>query len=89
MGAIGRSNTEIEMVEQAEAETSAVVHAGVTCDKSGMNPIVGNRWHLVDSNYDLCDDEFAKQFGKMASALVSAHLRPMTLPRIWLLGTFL
>ena len=31
------------------------VHEGVTCDKSGMSPIVGNRYHLVGHNYDLCE----------------------------------
>jgi hypothetical protein len=36
------------------------VHEGVTCDKSGVNPIVGNRYHLVGHNYDLCEAEFEK-----------------------------
>merc|ERR1719181_1910403 len=36
------------------------VHEGVTCDKSGMCPIVGPRYHLVGHNYDLCEDEFNK-----------------------------
>jgi len=36
------------------------VHDGVTCDKSGMKPIVGNRYHLVGHNYDLCEAEFDK-----------------------------
>jgi len=38
----------------------ANVHPGVTCDKTGMNPIVGNRYHLVGHNYDLCEAEFLK-----------------------------
>jgi len=36
------------------------VHEGVTCDKSGMSPIVGNRYHLVGHNYDLCEAEYLK-----------------------------
>merc|ERR1719218_232475 len=36
------------------------VHPGVTCDKSGMSPIVGPCWHLVGRNYDLCQEEYDK-----------------------------
>jgi len=36
------------------------VHDGVTCDKSGVTPIVGNRYHLVGHNYDLCEAEYLK-----------------------------
>jgi len=36
------------------------VHPGVTCDKSGMSPIVGNRYKLEGHNYDLCEAEFQK-----------------------------
>lgn len=36
------------------------VHVGVTCDVSGMSPIVGNRWSLSGRNYDLCDAEYNK-----------------------------
>jgi len=36
------------------------VHDGVTCDKSGVSPIVGNRYHLPGHNYDLCEGEFDK-----------------------------
>jgi len=36
------------------------VHEGVTCDKSGACPIVGNRYHLIGHNYDLCEAEFNK-----------------------------
>jgi len=37
-----------------------VRHWGVTCDKTGMSPIVGNRYHLVGHNYDLCEAEYLK-----------------------------
>ena len=36
------------------------VHKGVTCDASGMRPIVGTRFHKIGENYDLCEAEFAK-----------------------------
>jgi len=34
------------------------VHPGVTCDKSGMCPIVGPRFNLKGHNYDLCEAEY-------------------------------
>jgi len=36
------------------------IHWGVECDISGMNPIVGNRYHRMGDNYDLCETEFTK-----------------------------
>lgn len=36
------------------------VHPGVTCDRSGMSPIVGPRFHLPGRDYDLCEAEFLK-----------------------------
>lgn len=35
-------------------------HPGVVCDRSGMCPIVGNRYTVVGKNYDLCEAEYAK-----------------------------
>uniref|UniRef100_A0A7S2GEM6 Uncharacterized protein n=1 Tax=Haptolina brevifila TaxID=156173 RepID=A0A7S2GEM6_9EUKA len=35
-------------------------HPGVTCDRSGQNPIVGNRYKLRDENYDVCKAEFER-----------------------------
>jgi len=35
-------------------------HPGVTCDRSGVCPIVGNRYNLRGRNYDLCEAEFLK-----------------------------
>jgi len=43
----------------ASAEAPSPVHSGVECDRSGACPIVGNRWHKMGANYDLCDAEFA------------------------------
>ena len=33
---------------------------GVTCDRSGMRPIVGTRYHLPGQDYDLCQAEWDK-----------------------------
>jgi len=44
----------------SNADAPVGVHVGVTCDRSGMSPIVGDRYHLVGHNYDLCEAEFAK-----------------------------
>jgi len=43
-----------------ELNATLGLHDGVTCDKSGMSPIVGNRFHLVGHNYDLCEAEYLK-----------------------------
>eukprot|EP00621_Florenciella_sp_RCC1693_P014760 CAMPEP_0182536334 /NCGR_PEP_ID=MMETSP1323-20130603/19807_1 /TAXON_ID=236787 /ORGANISM="Florenciella parvula, Strain RCC1693" /LENGTH=596 /DNA_ID=CAMNT_0024746559 /DNA_START=78 /DNA_END=1868 /DNA_ORIENTATION=- len=44
----------------AAAGQDPATHFGVTCDKSGMNPIVGVRYHVPHADYDLCEAEFAK-----------------------------
>ena len=36
------------------------VHHDFTCDRSGMNPIVGTRFHWRDHDYDLCEAEWLK-----------------------------
>eukprot|EP00035_Acanthoeca_spectabilis_P007142 m.132893 g.132893 ORF g.132893 m.132893 type:complete len:1062 (+) comp13816_c0_seq3:3717-6902(+) len=41
-------------------EEPAAVHSSTTCDPSGVTPIVGNRWHLIGYDYDLCQAEFDK-----------------------------
>jgi len=41
-------------------ERSEAVHRYIVCDKSGMNPIRGTRYHLAGCNYDLCEAEFNK-----------------------------
>mmetsp|Transcript_13780 Transcript_13780/g.35402 ORF Transcript_13780/g.35402 Transcript_13780/m.35402 type:complete len:601 (+) Transcript_13780:152-1954(+) len=46
--------------ETEHAPEAPVVHPGVKCDVSGMAPIVGNRWHLIGHNYDVCQAEFDK-----------------------------
>ena len=40
--------------------TVTVMHHGVACDRSGMDPIVGTRYHLPGQNYDLCQAEWDK-----------------------------
>lgn len=42
------------------ATGAQAVHVGVTCDRSGQCPIVGNRYHKRGEDYDLCEAEFAK-----------------------------
>lgn len=44
----------------ADPDSTPVVHFGVLCDRSDMNPIIGTRWHLIGRNYDLCEAEFAQ-----------------------------
>jgi len=43
-------------------------HPKVTCDRSGMSPIVGIRYNLIGDDYDLCEAEFEK---------LSADLKPL------------
>merc|ERR1719274_258366 len=64
---IPRAELDVAATLAAEAAANAPsdappggVHPGVTCDRSGMNPIVGIRYHLVGHNYDLCQAEFDK-----------------------------
>jgi len=35
-------------------------HPGVTCDRTGQSPIIGNRYKLKNENYDVCEAEFLK-----------------------------
>lgn len=58
---------QVEAHKLAQAQTSSasspesgVVHYGVTCDASGMSPIVGVRYHKIGTDYDLCHAEFLK-----------------------------
>ena len=49
----------------AEAASEAAVvplgeHADMACDRSGVCPIVGNRYHLKGDDYDLCQAEYDK-----------------------------
>lgn len=37
-----------------------VEHIGITCDITGMSPIVGNRYKFIAHNYDLCEEEYNK-----------------------------
>jgi len=58
----------------ATAEPVEAVHHHVSCDKSGMNPIIGARYHLAGVNYDLCEAEFNKlSEAEKAKFVVIAH----------------
>mmetsp|Transcript_69564 Transcript_69564/g.96726 ORF Transcript_69564/g.96726 Transcript_69564/m.96726 type:complete len:589 (+) Transcript_69564:109-1875(+) len=53
--------TPVKYESSAESvDTDAAVHVGVKCDLSNMLPIIGNRWHLIGHNYDVCQAEFDK-----------------------------
>merc|ERR1719399_1766821 len=45
---------------QQQEDDGLVRHWGITCDKSGMHPIVGIRFKKTGEDYDLCEAEFAK-----------------------------
>ena len=47
---------------QAEEQSATVMHyhEGFRCDRSGMFPLEGVRFHLRDRDYDLCQAEFDK-----------------------------
>jgi len=51
--------TETKTTEKDE-QLELSIHPGVTCDVSGMYPIVGTRYKKKGANYDLCETEFAK-----------------------------
>jgi hypothetical protein len=58
----------------AAAEPVEAVHHHISCDKSGMNPITGARYHLAGVNYDLCEAEFNKlSEAEKAKFVVIAH----------------
>merc|ERR1719386_591688 len=44
----------------SKSDKTAAVHHGVSCDVSGMNPIVGIRYKKRGENYDLCAAEYDK-----------------------------
>jgi tetratricopeptide (TPR) repeat protein len=61
-GYIGRVNemwTTILQLKLMMKEKELVRH-GVTCDASGMLPIIDTRYHKIGEDYDLCEAEFAK-----------------------------
>merc|ERR1719502_721686 len=65
--AAGAANTAASYTASAADVAAAALksglegfHPGVTCDRTGMCPIVGNRYHLNGHDYDLCEEEFNK-----------------------------
>jgi hypothetical protein len=63
------------VTNKMNAQGPPAVHEGVTCDKSGMCPIVGNRYHKKGENYDLCEAEYAK-LEEAEKALFETIARP-------------
>ena len=45
--------------ERARAAAGGV-HHGITCDGSGVCPIVGRRFKMVGHDFDLCEEQFAQ-----------------------------
>ena len=66
-------NAELDLAATVAANVNSAMtggcHPGVTCDKTGMHPIVGNRWHLKGHDYDLCEAEYQK----LAEEKLKAH----------------
>merc|ERR1712166_170264 len=60
----------------------AVVHYGIQCDVTGMNPIIGTRYKKNNEDYDLCQEAFnklseeeAQQFVHIDTPLQAAEIR--------------
>ena len=49
---------ELKMVDEAWRVLGE--HVGMTCDRSGVCPIVGNLYNLTGADYDLCQAEYDK-----------------------------
>ena len=50
----------LEAAAPAAAGLGSRFHPNFYCDRSGMNPIVGIRYHLRGQNYDICQAEYDK-----------------------------
>ena len=57
-------------------------HWGVTCDASGMAPIVGKRFTKRGENYDLCEAEFDKLGAEEQALFACVERRPPTTKNI-------
>ena len=51
-------------------------HTHVSCDKSGMSPIVGVRYKKLGENFDLCEAEFAKLPAAERGAYMAVAIPP-------------
>jgi len=47
-------------IKRAAKRNAPEVHFGITCDGSGMCPIIGPRWKKRGQDYDLCQTEYEK-----------------------------
>ena len=47
-------------IKRAAKRNAPEVHFGITCDGSGMCPIIGPRWKKRGQDYDLCQAEYEK-----------------------------
>ena len=69
----------LSATEVASSTPIVEVHAGFSCDASGVNPIVGPRFRKGD-NYDVCEAEFIKLDGTAQAAFVRCPPPPTTVP---------
>jgi hypothetical protein len=62
--ALGEAATAGDVAPEPETKTPpprrTAVHHGITCDASGMSPIIGARFHLRGRDFDLCEAEYRK-----------------------------
>jgi len=63
-----KPNQALGLESAAVAPQELGFHPGVTCDRTGQCPIVGNRYKLAEENYDVCEAEFVKMSQEEAAA---------------------
>merc|ERR1711865_545415 len=78
----GQCNTTAEANTAEATMPEAVVHYGIQCDVTGMNPIIGTRYKKNNEDYDLCQEAFnklseeeAQQFVHIDTPLQAAEIR--------------
>ena len=62
-------------IRTQQGGAAPAVHYGITCDASGMSPIIGTRYSLPGRDYDICEAEFLKLDVEARRAFV-----PMSVP---------
>ena len=74
--ASGKVSSWMDAVCHQKCQPPSVVHNGVTCDISGMNPLVGIRYKKKGQNFDVCEAEFGKfspEEKKLYVSIASPH----------------
>lgn len=66
--------------------SSTFIHGRHTCDGCLKSPIIGFRYHSLDlSDYDLCQDCYAKADGKVGSFVLDELDRDRPYQQVWLM----